>query len=336
MNKPAIEETSNNTSSTAALTKKTYPRFFNARNILFLITLLIILGITIGSWYAWQRSQQQSQEQLNRLERDLSHTNDLLKEQEHALKALQEKSQMLAQQNLEKQNGHTLPEVNYLVQLAAFHLTFENNTALAGQLLEEADKRISNDKTPALWPLRKIFSQDIAMLNAAPIIDLPGLIARLGTLSQQTEELLTTPIPTETNETATSSTTDTSISPTNSWLDTLKKFVSVAGHALSNMVIISKDSKIMPALLTTEQRLYVITNLQSQLTLVQWAAINRQPKIYQQSLLQVDTWLRRYFSADNALVQNMLKTVEELKNISVNPKTPTILRSLDALEQIKK
>jgi uroporphyrin-3 C-methyltransferase len=79
----------------------------------------------------------------------------------------------------------------------------------------------------------------------------------------------------------------------------------------------------------------VVTNIQSQLTLAEWAVVHRQADIYQQSLLQVDNWLQHYFSIDSPLVQSMLKTTDALKKVSVNPATPIISRSIDALAQLK-
>jgi len=338
MNKQDQEQVQ--TSIKAPAPKKDIQKSGSAGKIISILSLLFALAAAAAGWYLWQQlhnNQQQAHAQISQLQKDLSHANDLLTQQDQNLKKLQQESQALEQQNLENQSSHILLEVNYLTRLAAFHLMFENNTVLARQLLEAADQRLAANELPALWPLRQAFAKDIAMLNATPTVDLPGLMARLGSLNQQAEELPETPIPVaekKTDETVAPLTNQPTLA--SSFLDKVKKFGYAVGHALSDMVIVSKDSKLVPSLLTAEQRLYVVTNIQSQLTLAQWAAVHRQQKIYQQSLLQVDTWLQRYFSADNALVKSMLKTVGDLKDVVINPETPTISLSLDALKKIKK
>jgi len=146
------------------------------------------------------------------------------------------------------------------------------------------------------------------------------LVARLSALSEQAEKLPQLPI--SVLEKATPETTQPVIAQStwlNSSWDQVKKFVFAAGRALSNMVIISKDTKSIPILLTSEEHTYVITNIQSQLGLAAWAAIHRQPNIYRQSLSQVEIELGRYFATDNATVKSMQNALKELANITVNP-----------------
>ncbi len=309
--------------------------------IISFLTLLIALTTAAAIFFVWQQLQQhqlQSNETIAQLQRHLSHVNELLDQQAHASTATEEKFQAILDQ--QKQGSYVLKEVKYLATLAAFHLTFENNVVLARQLLETADQRISADTTSDLFPLRQAFAQDIAMLDATPTIDLAGLIARLQTLSQQAEALPQTPITLDKKEIVMEKTDATtapiSDQPTtwHAFLGKLKEFTYAVGHTLSTMVIVSKDSKSIPTLLTAEERSFVVTNLQSQLTLAQWAVVHRQADVYQQSLLQVNNWLQRYFSAESPLVQSMLKTTESLQKISVNPTVPNISRSLDALAKI--
>lgn len=318
-----------------AETKKPHGRKFRAKKLLIIIALIALLtGAAVGGFYLWQQLQHVGA-QISGLQKDLSRTNMSLAQQETLLQAEQRNLQALIQQNQQREGGRILVEVSYLVRLAAFHLAFENNIVVARQLLAAADFWIAADGSPALWPLRQVLAQDMAMLEATPTVDLPGLLARIGALSQQAEGLPELPIPVLQKKADVPALDVSPLPPINSISDKLKHFAVAMGDALSKMVIVSNDNtKLAPSLLTTEQRIYIVTNIQSQLTLAQWAAVHRQENIYTQSLVQVENWLQHYFSNDMPLVQGMLKTVADLKTISVNPSTPEISRSLDALQKI--
>ncbi len=260
--------------------------------VVALVALLFALIAVAGTFYMWQQfqiSRQHASAQINKLQKDLSYARILLDQQEQALQAEQRNLQALMQQNQQREGGRVLIEVNYLVKLAAFHLIFESNIILARQLLKTADQWIAMDQIPALWPLRQVFAQDIAMLDAAPTVDLPGLVARVGALSQQAEELPEVPVSVLQKKSDVIAIPDQP-AKTSTTLGKLKHFTSAIGDALSNMVVVSRDNKLAPSLLTTEQRIYVVTNIQSQLTLAEWAAVHRQAAIYEQSLLQVENW----------------------------------------------
>jgi uroporphyrin-3 C-methyltransferase len=227
--------------------------------VISIVALLITLATAGAIFFIWQQlkhHQEQYNQQINHLEINLSHANELLNQQEQALAASQKQFQsLLDEQNAQKQGGYVLLEVKYLVRLAEFHLMFENNALLARQLLETADQRVATDKTSALWPLRQAFAQDIAMLDATPTVDLPGLVARLQTVSQQAEELPQTPITLAEKEVASAQTAEVTTSAEGEhtktvhlFLDKLKKFTYAVGNTLSTMVIVSKDSKSIPTM----------------------------------------------------------------------------------------
>lgn len=304
------------------------------------IALLLAMATLAAGFYVWQQlqiNQQRNNTQIHNLQKKLTDTNVLLKQQDLVLQTEQRNFQDFLRQNQQKEGGRTLVEVNDLVRAAAFHLTFENNVVVARQLLQAADRRIAADESAVLWPLRQVLAQDITMLEATPTVDLPGLVARIGALSREAQELPQLPVKVLQKNVETSNKIETFESPsfTSTSLNAAKRFMFAVGDALSNMIIVSKDNPLTPFLLTAEQRRYVVTNIQSQLTLAQWAAVHRQESIYGQSLAQVEDWLQHYFSGDSPLVQSMLKTIANLKTTSVNPSTPDISRSLDALQSMQ-
>jgi uroporphyrin-3 C-methyltransferase len=333
---PPVEKATKNTASLKKIASR--------------IGWLIILAAIGMALYMWQHHVRTYQKNIDKNIYDIQQTLSQLKNktEETSQKIAATQSALAEQKAFEQQNTTLLLEVNYLVQLASFHLLFDHNIPLARQLLEAADARIATPASPALWPVRKALAEDIAALKAAPDIDLPGVVARIGGLIQQAESLPKAPIATRISNPShedqktyppkpdpSPQNQPTPLSSTfHSFLGALKKIGEVAGSGLSQMVILSKNHADTPILLTAEQYVYIITNIQSQLTLAEWAVIHRQEKIYQQSLSQIDTWLQHYFSTDNTVVQSMLSTLKTLQNISVNPATPNLLHSIDTLKTL--
>lgn len=302
--------------------------------ILSLLIALIAVACVFYSWRQAHMDTEQAIKQIVSLQQDTSRVKALLAQQQRALQVTMRDMQGVLAQNQRKESGLALMEVDYLVKMAAFNLTFENNVALAQQLLNAADQRIQASGDAEFWPLRQVFATDLAALNAVPAVDLPGLIARLGALSHLAEQLPQIPvavIPVESQEKPAPPNRTTA-----TFSQTVQRFLKAAGNALSTMVIITRDEdKFAPSLLTADQRLYIVTNIQSQLTLAQWAAIHRQTAVYQQSLQQIVDWLNRYYAKENPLVQSMLKDMDGLKSIEVNPIVPNIDHSLEAIQTLK-
>lgn len=312
--------------------KKAMPKKSIWRKFLTLLSLIIAVLANIGVFYIWQQLQmneQQNIKQIVALQQDVSKMSVLLVTHQRAWRGIEQNMQTITNQAQRNNADWTLLETDYLLKLAAFNLMFEHNVPLAQQLLVTADQRLQALNDPALWPVRQVLAEDITRLNATPKVDLPGVVARLGALAQQAEQLPQLPVTAPSTPSVTPM-VDTSAS----YVDKLRHFVAGVGHALSTMVTITRDGdKFVPALLTTEQHTYLVTNIQSQLTLAQWAVIRRQDKIYQQTLTQVTDWLEHYYSTTNPAVKGMLQDIAALKTLDINPPMPDISHSLEALQK---
>ncbi len=306
-----------------------------------LLSLLVAIVAIAGIVYVWQQTQineQQNIKQIVSLQQDVSKAMHLSMQQQEALRTTQQDVQTIGNQNRRDAAGWTLMEAEYLVRLATFNLIFERNVTLAQQLLAEADQRLQALNDPALWPVRQILAEDMAHLHAIPVVDLPGIVARLGALTQQAEQLpqLSVATPTQMPTSIQATATTESQLTMATILQKIRLFVTAVGRALSTMVTITHaGDKFTPTLLTVEQHAYLITNIQSQLTLAQWAVVHRQQDTYQQALTQVTDWLTRYYSPENPLVHGMLQQIDEIKTIIVNPAMPDISHSLDAIQRAK-
>lgn len=292
------------------------------------IVLLAAVGATGYLWKLLHTDQQQ----LASVERTMTDMSATVKQQQVALQTAQQELQILQQQT--QRDGVIMAEARYLVDQAAFKVKFDHDAISAAQFLQLADQR-AQAGTSALLPLRQALAQDLTALNAVPKVDVPGLVARLGALGQQLESLPQVPNePPKVEEPAPAApvhATETAVIESK-----VKLFFVGLGEAIKNLVVVThNDEKTTPFLLTNEQRTMVVTSIQAQLTMAQWALVQRQSAVYQQSLQQAIDWVDTYFFKQSPAVVTILQTLQELKDTAIDPALPNPTHSLEALEKLQ-
>lgn len=262
--------------------------------------------------------------QVASLQKSLSYTRAMLTTQQKATAALQNTLEVYERQ--EKSGDEYLSEIENLVRLAAFHLAFEGNTTAAYQLLQAADEKAQSAGTLG-WSIRQALAKDMVAVQAVQRVDLPGLVSRLNALSLQVESL---PRALEV-EPATQTPP-----PTHSEVMTWKERFNQAGHkiteGLGRLFIIQHDAPQAAPLLPPDQYVYVITNIQSQLAMAEWAALYRSPEIYQQSLSKAEEWVRRYFEDQHSETRGFLRNLNVLLSVPIKPELPDLADSLQQIE----
>jgi len=207
----------------------------------------------------------------------------------------------------------------------------EKNPQIASQILQAADKKIQQLNQISLMPVRQALAADIATLNAVPTVDLAGIVVQINAISAQIEDLPRIQKQ-DNNLVAVQAPANAVPSVSASWQSKVKTVISAIGENLRSLVVIKREAPNVVPLLPPDQYIYVITNIQTQLTMAQWAALHQQPQIYKQSLQQANIWIERYFSTDNSAVKAVLQSLQELTRIDVAPKLPDLSQSLQAIE----
>lgn len=293
-----------------------------------LIWLVVILAVLALAWWGKryletvQHNLQQETQQLNAA---LTTAQTQLYQQNQRIDQFQQQLHQLQSQNQTRASWF-LAKAEYLIKLAAFNITFQNDTLTAEKILVEADNQLQGLNNPSVWPARQALAADIAKLTATPQVDLPGIISRIGIMSQQIEQLPR--IPTMTLQ------AEQLVKPTatpKTPLDKLKAFAFAVSNNLKDFMVIQYDAPTGPPLLPPDQYQYIVTNMQFQLSMAQWAALHQQPTVYQESLNHAATWLRRYYSSADVAVKNILTNLDELQATSVKPAAVDLSQSLQAI-----
>src|SRR5690606_7146314 len=78
-----------------------------------------------------------------------------------------------------------LTEAESLLRLAQQRLVLARDTAAAIDLFRAADELLRTIEDPAAFGVRETLAREVAALQALPIIDVPGIFARLGAQSER-------------------------------------------------------------------------------------------------------------------------------------------------------
>ena len=312
------------------------PRKSRACLIAFIFILLILVAAAVGAFLFWKKYQTdqikhdaQVEKEIQKLQGHWVNTQAQLANQSHQVELIQQSLQQFQKENW------PLAQAQYLVKLAAYNLAFENNPELAAQILKAADAQLQATNDPSLLAVRQAVAADVADLKAVSAVDIGGIITTLNAVSQQVEKLprIAVPAVQATSRPTTDVEKKPAASQVSAWKTRLYTFGDDVWQVLRSMVVIHYNKPQAAPLLPPEQYVYVITNIQSQLSLAQWAVLHQQATIYQQSLDQASSWINRYFPASEPAVAAVLKQLQTLRQISVKPELPDLSRSLQAITQ---
>ena len=207
-------------------------------------------------------------------------------------------------------------EAEYLIRVAGRTIWLEKDTSAAISLLTDANQRLKELKDPKFLHVRKVIHQDIERLKLLPILNVEEIVLTLMALSEQIDKLpLALAYLPESNDEE-----DVLVVLNKSW----QRF-------LADFITIRRRSASVEPLLTPVQKQNLMTNLKLKLGQAQWAASNGKESVYQQSLLETQTWLKTYFDMDSATNQQFSQSILNLTSERIFIEYPKELASLSAI-----
>lgn len=300
---------------------------------LAIISIVIAILILALSFMAWRQLHIKlssidsfSQQLQQNMQQNEQQTQLLFSLQQKTLNNNEKVIEHLMKLNSRQDDQLTIREIEYLVRLSIYNLTFVNDTTTAKTLLEMANERAQSLNNPALMNLRQVLANDIATLNAVPKIDIAGLMIRINALISQIPELPLIPTHLNINNQPKSVPENTQNQPL--W----KRFSNHVTQSLKEMVVIRHHEQPVEPLLSPTQQAYLVQSIQSQLSQAQWAILHQNSQIYQHSLRQASDWIRRYFIQNQASTVSMLSALADLQAVPIKPPVPDLSNALKAAE----
>ncbi|MCG8426032.1 MAG: uroporphyrinogen-III C-methyltransferase [Chromatiales bacterium] len=351
------------------------PKGGNAGAVAAILLALVAMGATGGGlWYGYQywsklqadlqqmnsaiaaATQQQSalQQQIDTTNQQFTAQKEALAKQEQVLssqdKKLAAEREKLKQQGAEMQQtlesvyqrvgrnstAWMAAEAEYLLHVANHRLRLERDTMTAIKALEEADARLRDSGDPGWIKVRETIASEIARVKAVGVLDRPGLSAKLIGMAEQVPSLKVTgtePMPPQKDEQPVAQMSDESERN----LDTLLKDT---WEGFKSIMVIRHRGKPVTAMLAPDQHFFVQQNLRLKFESARMAMLRGDQALYDASLQLAKQWLSDFFETDNSAAQALLKQIDDIEGVKVNPTLPDISGSIvelrERLKQVNK
>ncbi len=312
-----------------------------AKNQRWLIGLLLLVALLFGCGLLYALYQQRLEQvqvatrlanietQANAHAGDLDTTaamTDQLQQVQTKLAAVEQAMATLSAGSLVNQSSARVHEASDLVQKASDELQLADNVRLAVQLLQMADQRLATENDAKLVPIRKALANDIAALQAVPIIDVSGLYLKIVALNQQLDQL---PL---VNQQVLGEQAASPSQPAANSLAWWKQGLQQSWAGLQKIVVVQYSATNTPPLVTPQQQVFLYQSLHAMLENAAWAVLHQQSAVYQASLQQAIAWVKQYFVQSSEATQAALTSLQTLQRINVHPDTPATLSAMQAFK----
>ncbi len=219
-----------------------------------------------------------------------------------------------------------LAEVEQALLIANQQLQLAGNVKAALIALETADARLARMDRPQLTTLRRVISQDIERLKAAPYVDVVGMALRLDNVMTAVDalSLAMEERPQSANDTAAPASGGFWA---NLWRETVQD--------LRRLVRIENAEKPETPLLSPEQAFFLRENLRLRLLGARLALLTRDETSFKADLGAASDWLQRYYDTGSKPVAAALSAVKQLSQSELGIELPDISASLDAVRNLR-
>lgn len=341
--------TDKNTRSSKATTQASATPISKAAIIACLLSLIAIAGV--GGHFYWNQLQnnerlqhlssllQQNQQKLTQqLQDKITQSNQTHQQQldqirlqirEENQTTLAQLQQKLAQLTQQQPSDWLLHEAEYLIRVAARSVWLEKNTLTAISLLNDADKAIQALNDPQYLPLRQIIQEDISQLKQLPKLTTDEVILTLMALEHQVGNLTLAMV--KVPESSDPEQDLTLSSDMADWRENIAKSWQIF---INEFITIRRRTGSVKPLMSPEYQQNLRENLSLKIQTAIWATHQQQNDIYQQSLTDIQQWVKDYFDVENATSKHFIDVSEQLKTAIIAAEFPNQLQSLASIRQL--
>ena len=221
-----------------------------------------------------------------------------------------------------------LLEAEFLIRMANQKLQLEGDVNSAILLLQDADASIAESGNTSVFSVRQSIANDLSLLQGIELVDRARIFIRLSNLTNQIDQIdpLGSMRENFENRRNLESMPSEIEAQANGFIDSTYIF-------LSSVFVWRKWEEKPAAMLTPELEYTIKQSLRLMLGQTQYAMVSQDSELYRHSLSNIRTWLQRVAVTESAVVQVMLKEINELSEIDVNPRLPNLRNSLSLISQ---
>ncbi len=213
-----------------------------------------------------------------------------------------------------------LMEIKSGLEVASWILVYQYNVTACINLLEALDHKASSI-TKFEKNIRQSLARDILALKRIQSVDQAGLFAKIEAVQELIPQL--TIVQTRLYKPEAS----VEIPAVEGW----RGYVDYGLQSLKRLVAFKRHDKEIPPLLSPTNRIVIDQNLELLLGQMQWSIIYRKQAIYNSLIKKTISWILVSFAKDDPINQSVLKSLDELSEININPELPSLTDSIQAV-----
>lgn len=223
------------------------------------------------------------------------------------------------------QRAWSRAEALFLMEIAQRSLVLDRDVATAIAALESADSRLAAVRDPTLTTVRQQLATDLQGLRAVRVPDRTGLLARLSAAEGQAATIPTEGLLAVERESAPSDELPTGF---------FARARAMAGNALAGLIRVRRVDERGGTVVTQDEELVRRQHLQLLLFTARTALARHDQPTYRSSLAAARQWLGEYFDVNSAATQTLLREIQLLEAVEIDPRLPDISQSTEALQRL--
>ncbi len=264
---------------------------------------------------------------------DLRSQNNVLKNNEEALQekidaaVLNTEKINIRLNNYEDRNPYDwfIAQSYFLVSNAQNILSFSDNVQSALLNLKQADLLLVKLDDPKVKAIREAIIQDTIALQNLPTIDTTGIFLKLDSIYNNTDNM---PL----NEFLSGNSKD-AFKKVNEPSDQVKDWkqnlcTSVKEFSSRFIEVRRREDSVVNQFLSPDQTKILLKNIKTELLLSKVAVFNHDEDSFNHNIKQIQDHIRSYFDVNNEVVQNNLKSLDELAELKIKLDKPKQLSSI--------
>jgi uroporphyrin-3 C-methyltransferase len=217
-----------------------------------------------------------------------------------------------------------LAEAEYLVLAASQRLALEGDVRTAVAALRAADERLRSAEHPDLIPVRNQLIKDITALEGVTLPDVEGIALYLASAIDTVDDLPTKPIADEIQTFSESQATEFSS-------EEPFEILRAMWRDLIGLVEVKDEQLPDSVLFDPELRYFLQQNLKLELASARLSVLRVDTGNLNASAGLIRKLLVTYYDVDDPRVESMIKRLDEIARVELQPGLPNISASLDML-----
>ena len=216
-------------------------------------------------------------------------------------------------------------EALFLMEIAQRSLVLDRDVTTAVAALESADSRLAAARDPALTAVRQQLASDLTQLRAVKIPDRTGLMTRLSAAEDEAGRIPVKGLIAVERDAA-----DRPALPEGFFA----RAQAIISNALAGLIRVRHVDERGGAVVTADEQLVRRQHLQLLLFTARTAVARHDQATYRTALASARQWLGESFAADESTTQSLLREIQLLEAMEIDPRLPDVSKSAEALQRL--